>query len=75
MPFYDYYCEANEKTVEVLHRISICFKTWGEVCEKAKIDPGDTPKNSPVIKMISGVPTVWKLKGLDKDEPTNKLIC
>jgi len=73
MPFYDYYCEKNGRTVEVFHGITKRLKTWGEVCAAAGAEPGQTPKKTPVIRLISGEPTVWRLKGLDKDAPSKKL--
>ena len=73
MPFYDYYCEANDRTVEVFHGIKERFTTWKEVCACAKIEQGDTPEDAAVVRMISGNPTVWKLKGIDKDMPSTKL--
>ena len=71
--FYQYYCEANDKTVEVEHKMSKKLKTWGEVCAKAGIDLGDTPPNAPVVRLISGMPFDPKVKGLDKDAPSDKL--
>ena len=53
MSFFDYYCPANKKTVEVRHHISHKLKTWGEVCQEAQIHPGDTPLDSPVERLIS----------------------
>ena len=54
MPTYDYYCENNGKTVEVSHRMSEQMGSWGELCERAGIEPGDTPEDTPVRKLISG---------------------
>ena len=74
MPFYQYYCEANQSTIEVNHPMSQKFKTWGEVCKHASIDPGNVSPDSPVIRLISKpMPIVWRLKGLDKDAPSSKL--
>jgi predicted nucleic acid-binding Zn ribbon protein len=53
MPFYDYYCEANGKTVEVRHGIDVELTTWGEVCYAAQIPLGDTEFEAPVRKVIS----------------------
>ena len=53
MPRYDYECEKNGWTVEVRHGIHEKLTTWGEVCERAEIDPGDTPLNTPVERLIS----------------------
>ncbi len=73
MPFYDYFCEANGKTVEVFHPMKVRLKTWAAVCLLARIDPGKTPPTSPVVRLISGEPTTWQLKGLDKDDPGKKM--
>ena len=55
MPTYDYYCEANDKTVEVYHDINTRLKTWGEVCFTAQIPIGDTDFMAPVRKVIRPV--------------------
>jgi hypothetical protein len=54
MPKYDYRCEQNEKTIEVSHSMNETVNTWGELCTLAGIDPGETPGDSPVHKIISG---------------------
>ena len=54
MPSYDYRCAANTRVVEVRHSISEKLTTWGEVCEKAGIETGDTPADTPVDRLISG---------------------
>ncbi len=53
MPFYDYYCEANGRTVEVNHTAQATLKTWGEVCYVAQIPLGETDPMTPVRKVIS----------------------
>jgi hypothetical protein len=53
MPTYEYYCEANKKTVEVIHSMRNELETWGELCELAEIESGKTPKDSPVIRQLS----------------------
>lgn len=74
MAFYDYYCEANKKTVAVWHSMKIRLKTWGEVCELGEINPGKTPKEAPVVRLVGGNPVVWKVKGMDKDQPPGKKL-
>ncbi len=75
MPFYDYFCEANQKTVEVFHGSSERFKTWGEVCERAKIDLEGTPVGAAVVRMLAEVnPMIFRVKGLDKHQPSKKLL-
>lgn len=54
MPTYDYRCEANGRVVEVSHRMSEEVKTWGELCERAALNPGDTPADSPVKRLATG---------------------
>ncbi len=54
MPTYDYRCDANGRTVEVRHKLAERLQTWGELCERAGIDPGRTPLDAPVVKLISG---------------------
>lgn len=54
MPSYDYFCPSNGKTVEVHHRMSELLTSWGEVCERADIEAGDTATDSPVERLISG---------------------
>ncbi|MCK5215140.1 MAG: hypothetical protein KAR05_07295 [Candidatus Omnitrophica bacterium] len=74
MAFYDYYCEANGQTVEVQHSMTEKLKTWGEVCRLAGIDPGKPPKNTKVIRLVNDItPTVFRVKGLDKDDYGTRL--
>lgn len=56
MPKYDYYCEANDRTVEVVHSMSRPLSNWGEVCACAKIDMGKTSTHSPVRKVFTTPP-------------------
>lgn len=53
MPRYDYHCDENGQTVEVLHSISVELKTWGEVCEATGLDLDGTDANAPVRKVIT----------------------
>ena len=54
MPTYDYYCDANNRKVEVAHKMSDSIHSWGELCQIANIELGDTPAQTPVNKLISG---------------------
>lgn len=56
MPRYDYCCDANGQVVEVVHRISERVHTWGELCERANLEPGDTDPAEPVRKIITLAP-------------------
>ena len=54
MPRYDYFCAANGRTVEVRHGMSETIATWGELCERAGHDPGDTPADAAIERKIGG---------------------
>ena len=54
MPTYDYFCEANGQKLEVSHKMNETISTWGELCEKTAAEPGDTPAESPVRRLITG---------------------
>ena len=54
MPTYDYSCPANGRVVEVTHRMTESVSTWGELCEKAAIEPGETPSGAPVVRLATG---------------------
>ncbi len=56
MPRYDYYCEVNGRTVEVVHRIDERLSTWGEVCTAAGIDTGETRPDTSVRRVITSPP-------------------
>ena len=74
MPRYDYYCEANGKTVEVVHPMDATLSMWGEVCFVAQIPLGDTDPEAPVRRVITAAPaghvpvgnTTIKEKGFTK---------
>ncbi len=52
MPNYDYYCEANDTTVEVHHDINTKLKSWGEVCYASQTPLGETDMLEPVRLVI-----------------------
>ena len=54
MPTYDYHCSTNDTTLEVKHRISESVSNWGELCQLAGIETGNTPADTPVEKLITG---------------------
>ena len=53
MPLYEYFCEANQRTVEVVHPIDSKLRIWGEVCYAARIDLGDTDPGAPVTRILT----------------------
>lgn len=52
MPLYEYRVEATGEVVEVVHRMSERFSTWGEICTQMKRELGDTPADAPVTKLV-----------------------
>ncbi len=60
MPMYDYHCTANDRTVQVMHKMSEDVNTWGDVCKFAGLELGDTPANSPVTKVHLGANVINK---------------
>ena len=52
MPVYEYFCKANNTAVEVEHPISESISTWGDLCSRTGIDPGETPADSPIEKLL-----------------------
>ncbi len=56
MPRYDYYCDANGQTIEAFHSIKIQLSSWGELCAAVQIDPGDTPVNTSIRRIITQPP-------------------
>lgn len=62
MPTYDYRCNTNGQVVEVRHGMNEQLMTWGELCQCAGLEVGDTPENSPVERLITGGHTVKSLK-------------
>ncbi len=63
MPSYDYYCKSNGRTVEVEHRMSETLTTWGDLCQRAGIEPGGTDASAPVERMMSRAMASTSSKG------------
>ena len=53
MPYYEYRCAANGRTVEVRHAMSERMETWGEVAAAAGLERGETPPDAPVERLMS----------------------
>jgi predicted nucleic acid-binding Zn ribbon protein len=68
MPTYDYLCESNGARLEVKHKMAQTISTWGELCQLAGVEPGDTPLDAPVKKLITGAAVVDR-KSLSNPEP------
>lgn len=54
MPTYDYRCAANDRVVEVKHRMSETVASWGELCALAGIETGSTSPDTPVERLATG---------------------
>lgn len=63
MPRYDYFCEANGRTLEAEHGWFRELRTWGDLVEVLRLDAGGTPLDAPVRKLI-GVPKVLRSRFL-----------
>jgi predicted nucleic acid-binding Zn ribbon protein len=55
MPTYEYYCEANNQTIEVLHGMNETVSTWGELCATVGIELGGTQACERVERKLSAV--------------------
>ena len=53
MPYYEYHCPSNGRTVEVRHGMSQMLRTWGEVADHAGTAPDDTARDAPVERVLS----------------------
>ena len=56
MPKYDYRCDENGRTIEVVHKISEEIKTWGDLCRLVQCDLGDTDPACVVRKVFTKAP-------------------
>ena len=53
MPSYEYRCASNGQTLEVRHAMDERLSTWGELASRAGADPGETPADAPVERLMS----------------------
>jgi len=53
VPYYEYQCVANGRTLEVRHGMSERLTTWGELAQRADADVGETPKDAPIERLMS----------------------
>lgn len=76
MPTYDYRCEANNRVIEVKHGMNESLSTWGDLCEKAGVEPGNTPLDTAVVRLVSGGHLVTSSSGLsDAPAPCASGAC
>ena len=67
MPAYDYHCEANGRTVEVNHTMTTMLHTWGELCDAADLEVGNTPVDTPLRRVFSAPLLSGSAAGADTD--------
>jgi len=53
MPYYEYRCPSNGRTVEVRHGMDERLETWGDVTALAELGLGTTPADAPVERVLS----------------------
>ena len=53
MPYYEYRCAGNGRTLEVRHGMDERLETWGELADRAGTEPGETPLDTPVERLLS----------------------
>jgi predicted nucleic acid-binding Zn ribbon protein len=53
MPYYEYRCASNGRTVEVRHGMHERLSTWGELAERAGADLGSTAADAEVERLMS----------------------
>ena len=53
MPYYEYRCPSNGRTIEVRHAMDERLATWGELAGRAGLDLGSTPAETPVERLLS----------------------
>ena len=58
MPVYEYLCDANGRTIEVIHAVDRKIRNWGELCYAAQITLGDTDPMAAVRRIITRAPAV-----------------
>ena len=75
MPTYDYRCDTNGQVVEVNHRLSDLVNSWGDLCERAGIEPGDTPAAAPVRKLATGGNVVGSSTLSNPEPPCGSGAC
>lgn len=68
MPYYEYRCAFNGRTLEVRHGMDERLATWGELAERSGTEPGDTPLEEPIERLMSApVPIAGSRAASDPD--------
>jgi len=63
MPYYEYQCVANGRTLEVRHGMGELLTTWGELAGRTDTDVGDTPTDTPIERLMSAPVPVTSSSG------------
>ena len=63
MPYYEYECTENGEIVEVRHGMDEQLTTWGQLADRCAIDPGDTPADAPIRRIMSNTVSVTGTSG------------
>ena len=53
MPYYEYHCPSNGRTLEVRHAMDHRVTRWSELADLAGTDPGSAPSDAPVERVLS----------------------
>ena len=53
MPYYEYHCGTNGRTLEVRHGMGERVETWGDLVRRAGLEADDTPQDAPVERLLS----------------------
>ncbi|MCG5530915.1 zinc ribbon domain-containing protein [Halorhodospira halochloris] len=72
MPTYDYRCPSNGEVIEVRHSMDEQLTTWGELCQAAERELGDTPADAPVERLLSAASV---LSSGARTEPEQPACC
>ncbi len=51
---YEYHCSRNRQTVQVQHGMKEKLSSWGELRQRAGLEPDGTPDDAPVERLIFG---------------------
>ena len=70
MPYYEYHCPENGRTVEVRHAMSELLDTWGDLSTRAEVDPGATPPDAAVVRLRGAPVALTSAGGPDASPPS-----
>lgn len=76
MPVYEYHCDANGQTIDVVHSMDAELTTWLEVCYVAQVPLGETDPLAPVRRVLTRAPGVSVVQGNAelRDQGFTKLV-